>query len=339
MITNGYCLLVALFLATAADAQKEGDFVSLSDAVTGDARTREKVHEEMATLGSRVDQMEEKLEARVGEMMDKVEGAIEKSMSTMMKRLEGDISSAQMGGSDSGGSAIPKAQASDSAAPGKRSSCPNWPVSDEEYTSLTDDQRSKLDSRLRYIYESQHPKDCSTAKFLVYRHPSDVGLGAQFAPSGVALQLAVAHNRVLIRKYSRAPGAELKGWPMGGCPLGTPECYWLPTGGCTLTEEEVAGDKPTTATRYDWDKPEQWDNIKDERIIHMHPDFWGLDEYIDYESVKTWMGLIPHNQVSTDLRTSTYLVYRALCIVQSIVQSAWCMAHSVQVHSAYGTYR
>jgi hypothetical protein len=94
-------------IATFTRAQKEGDFVSLTDAVTGDALTRKKVHSEMAELGNRVDQMEEKLEARVGAMMGKMEGVMEKSMDQMMKRLEGDISSARLDQLDVSESAKP----------------------------------------------------------------------------------------------------------------------------------------------------------------------------------------------------------------------------------------
>jgi hypothetical protein len=195
--------------------------------------------------------------------------------------------------------------------------CPgNWP-SDEEYDEMPDDERAWLDPRLRYIYNKQHPVDCSKAKFLLYQQFSGIGLGAQYAPNSVVLALAVIHNRVLVRTYSPdadAPptaGSQLRGWPQAGCPLGTPECYWLPTGSCTLTEDEILGaggaqNSETRGTlpqvgRGEWENDDVWKKFEDERIVELDADFWGMDEWMDYKNMRKIIGLVPQVQVLLSL--------------------------------------
>jgi hypothetical protein len=80
--------------------------------------------------------------------------------------------------------------------------CPRWPSSDEEYDKMSDNEKSKLDAKLRFLYRSQNPEDCSKAKYLLFRQITATGIGAQLAPIGVMLLIAATYNRVLIRVYT-----------------------------------------------------------------------------------------------------------------------------------------
>jgi hypothetical protein len=51
------------------------------------------------------------------------------------------------------------------------------------------------------IYNHQHPSDCSNAKFLVYKHPGHLGLGAMVDYLADAMAWALAEARVLLLDY------------------------------------------------------------------------------------------------------------------------------------------
>lgn len=53
----------------------------------------------------------------------------------------------------------------------------------------------------RIIYDHQHPSDCSNVTFLVFRHPTHLGLGAMVDYLADALGFAMAEGRVLLLDY------------------------------------------------------------------------------------------------------------------------------------------
>eukprot|EP00276_Gloeochaete_wittrockiana_P008530 CAMPEP_0184643202 /NCGR_PEP_ID=MMETSP0308-20130426/3_1 /TAXON_ID=38269 /ORGANISM="Gloeochaete witrockiana, Strain SAG 46.84" /LENGTH=593 /DNA_ID=CAMNT_0027070959 /DNA_START=280 /DNA_END=2061 /DNA_ORIENTATION=- len=80
----------------------------------------------------------------------------------------------------------------------------------------------------RLIYESQNPSNCSKAKFIVFRTPSNGnGIGSCVSVKALALAFAVQQGRVLI--------FEEKNWIWSNCSdADGMSCYFMPTTNCSL---------------------------------------------------------------------------------------------------------
>lgn len=90
------------------------------------------------------------------------------------------------------------------------------------------------------IWEHQNPTDCSTAKFLLYRHPrlgeGSHGVGSLLHLETTALLLALNSGRVL----TEIPGTFMTDHPYCGNRSTLDSCYFEPLTHCVITPEQIA---------------------------------------------------------------------------------------------------
>lgn len=90
-----------------------------------------------------------------------------------------------------------------------------------------------LSQAQQYIYDSQNPADCSSAKYLLYSGPVS-GIGSVLHQMGIALGVAVSEGRVLYETEGQHLAID------DFCPPGNKritQCYFRPSR-CTLTFNE-----------------------------------------------------------------------------------------------------
>ncbi|KXZ41599.1 hypothetical protein GPECTOR_373g156 [Gonium pectorale] len=122
------------------------------------------------------------------------------------------------------------------ASPGAYGTCPKEWI-EGSWTSPRSMGSATLPLTLeaqREIYEHQHPKDCSKAKYLIYRVVPN-GIGAVFHVAGVGLHLALDLGRVFIE----APGTFLTNTKECGDRKTLDSCYFMPFAGCQPTAEQL----------------------------------------------------------------------------------------------------
>eukprot|EP01041_Mallomonas_annulata_P008636 gene8636-17812_t len=89
---------------------------------------------------------------------------------------------------------------------------------------------------LNLIYNNQHPKNCSEAKFIIPPVRKTCGFGCEIHFDGVALAIALKSGRVLIDA-----GSKLNSWEVNNhhCKIqnkSNKECYYEPWSSCTITD-------------------------------------------------------------------------------------------------------
>lgn len=94
---------------------------------------------------------------------------------------------------------------------------------------------------LKVIYENQHPKNCSTAKFLISPQRKTCGFGCEIHLDGVALALALKSGRVLLDTADRVLSWEVNNTFCQSNNERGKTCYYEPWSSCSL---EDAGFKP-----------------------------------------------------------------------------------------------
>jgi hypothetical protein len=91
------------------------------------------------------------------------------------------------------------------------------------------------------VWQHQHPKDCSTAKFLLYHNPAlgegSHGVGSVLHLETAILGIAMSAGRVLVE----VPGTYLTDHPYCGDRNTLDSCYFRPLTHCKVTAEQIEG--------------------------------------------------------------------------------------------------
>lgn len=91
------------------------------------------------------------------------------------------------------------------------------------------------------VWQHQHPKDCSTAKFLLYHNPAlgegSHGVGSVLHLETAILGIAMSAGRVLVE----VPGTYLTDHPYCGDRNTLDTCYFRPLTHCKVTAEQIEG--------------------------------------------------------------------------------------------------
>lgn len=91
------------------------------------------------------------------------------------------------------------------------------------------------------VWQHQHPKDCSTAKFLLYHNPAlgegSHGVGSVLHLETAILGIAMSAGRVLVE----VPGTYLTDHPYCGDRNTLDTCYFRPLTHCQVTREQIEG--------------------------------------------------------------------------------------------------
>ncbi|CAF0830577.1 unnamed protein product [Rotaria sp. Silwood1] len=100
-----------------------------------------------------------------------------------------------------------------------------------------------------WLYEHQHPIDCTNKRFAIIQNYAWSGFGSTFHQIVWAFGMAIADNRIGVYQV---PG----NWLYGACSSSTPDCFFLPITNCSIPSK-VDGNQTIkiNANTGHWPKP------------------------------------------------------------------------------------